>query len=54
MEGEIGMRQLLMTVLLIMTVVLLYTQIAGGSGGTKDQITSSGYRMADHISRISP
>ncbi|WP_161793339.1 hypothetical protein [Cohnella kolymensis] len=48
------MRQILMTVLLIMTVVLLYTQIAGGNGGTKEQITASGNRMAEQISRISP
>jgi hypothetical protein len=48
------MRQLLMTMLMIVTVVLLYTQIAQGNGGTKEQITASGSRMADHISRINP
>jgi hypothetical protein len=48
------MRQLLMTVLMIVTVVLLYMQIAQGNEGTKGQITASGSRMADHISRMSP
>ncbi|MCD9026071.1 hypothetical protein [Cohnella silvisoli] len=48
------MRQLLMTVLLIVTVVLLYTRITQGDEGTHGKITSSGGRMADHISRINP
>ncbi|WP_256761239.1 hypothetical protein [Cohnella sp. WQ 127256] len=48
------MRQLLMTMLLIVTVVLLYTSITQGDEGTREQIKASGGRMADHISRISP
>ncbi|QJD84323.1 hypothetical protein [Cohnella herbarum] len=48
------MRQLLMTMLLIVTVALLYSSIAQGDGGTREQIETSGGRMADHISRISP
>ncbi|MFB9277730.1 hypothetical protein [Cohnella cellulosilytica] len=48
------MRQLLMTTLLVITVVLLYTSIAQGDGGTNERITDSGGRMADHLSRISP
>jgi hypothetical protein len=48
------MRQLLMTVLLIVTVVLLYTRITQGEEGTHGQITASGREMADSISRISP
>ncbi|WEK55183.1 MAG: hypothetical protein P0Y55_03710 [Candidatus Cohnella colombiensis] len=48
------MRQILMTVLLIITVVTLYMSIVGSDGGTKEQITSSGDRMARWISGISP
>jgi hypothetical protein len=48
------MRQLLMTMLMIMTVVYLYTQLAQGDDGTKSHINTSGIRMADHISRMSP
>jgi hypothetical protein len=48
------MRQILMTVMLIVTVVMLYAHIVDGSGGTRDSIRSSGNRMADGISRISP
>ncbi|WP_169306779.1 hypothetical protein [Cohnella pontilimi] len=48
------MRQILMTVLLIVTVVSLYSSTVQGDGGTKDQIRDSGIRMADVISRISP
>jgi len=48
------MRQILMTVLLLMTVVLLYAGIVGGDEGTKGQLGSSGEVMANAISRISP
>jgi hypothetical protein len=48
------MRELLMTVLLIITVVALYTHTVQGDGGTKEHIRDSGSRMADVISRISP
>jgi hypothetical protein len=48
------MRQLLMTVLLIVTVVVLYTGITQGEEGTHEQITASGSKMAEHISRINP
>ncbi|WP_186438533.1 hypothetical protein [Cohnella terricola] len=48
------MRQLLMTMLLVLTVVLLYSSIVQGDEGTKARITASGDRMADQISRISP
>jgi hypothetical protein len=48
------MRQLLMTILLIVTVVSLYAGTVQGGGGTKEQIRDSGVRMADVISRISP
>ncbi|PRX57997.1 hypothetical protein B0G52_13722 [Cohnella sp. SGD-V74] len=48
------MRQLLMTMLLIVTVVLLYTSFAQGENGANAKITDSGSRMADRLSRISP
>jgi hypothetical protein len=48
------MRQLLMTVLLIAVVVSLYFSVVQRDGGLKAQLTSSGDRMADGISRISP
>ncbi len=48
------MRQLLMTMLLIVTVVLLYSTITQGDEGTKAKITNSGGSMAEQISRISP
>jgi len=48
------MKQLLMTMMLLVTVALLYSAIVRGDGGTKERITSSGERMADRLSRISP
>lgn len=48
------MRQLLMTVLLLMTVVGLYSNLVSGEDGTKEQISSSGSRMADRIAKMSP
>lgn len=48
------MRQILMTVLLILTVVAIYMNVARGAGGTESRIHSSGVVMADGISRISP
>lgn len=48
------MRQILMTVLLILTVVAIYTTVVRGSGGTQERIQTSGSVMADGISRINP
>jgi hypothetical protein len=48
------MRQILMTVLLIMTVVLIYIGVVKGDGGTNEQIRNSGSAMAGAISRINP
>lgn len=48
------MRQLLMTVMLILTVALIYINVAGGEGGTKATIRNSGAGMAGAIARISP
>ena len=43
-----------MTVMLIATVVLIYTRTAGGEEGTKEAVRGSGVRMAEQIARISP
>ena len=43
-----------MTVLLIVTVIAIYMNVARGSDGTESRIQSSGTVMADGISRISP
>jgi len=48
------MRQLLMSMLLIVTVVMIYTSISQGEEGMQGQVTASGGRMADQISRINP
>ena len=48
------MRQILMTVLLLLTVVGLYSNLVSGEGGTKERISSSGARMADKIVKMSP
>ncbi|WP_158543620.1 hypothetical protein [Cohnella sp. OV330] len=48
------MRQLLMTVMLILTVALIYNNVAGGETGTKAKIRDSGAGMAGAIARISP
>lgn len=48
------MRQLLMTALLIIVVVGLYTNIVGGEDGMKDRVSASGGRMADRIERMNP
>lgn len=53
-KEEFVMRQLLMTVMLIVTVALIYINVAGGETGTKARIRDSGAGMAGAIARISP
>ncbi|XID95909.1 hypothetical protein ACF3MZ_15955 [Paenibacillaceae bacterium WGS1546] len=48
------MRQLLMAMLLVITVVLIYASFVQGDEGANAKIRASGGRMADQISRISP
>ncbi|MFD0673910.1 hypothetical protein [Cohnella sp. GCM10027633] len=48
------MRQLLMTVLLLLTVVTLYSNLVSGGEGTKARISSSGQQMAVRIAQMSP
>lgn len=48
------MRALLMSILLIITVVVLYLQLAEGDGGTKAQLAGSGSKMAERIRGMDP
>ncbi|WP_190287523.1 hypothetical protein [Paenibacillus darwinianus] len=48
------MKAILMTVMLLVTAVLLYTSIAEGENGTKAQLGRSGSAMAESIGRLSP
>ncbi|MCC3375826.1 hypothetical protein [Cohnella sp. REN36] len=48
------MRQILITVMLLLTVVAIYASIVGGDGGMREQIRSSGTGMAGALSRVSP
>ncbi|WP_219838779.1 hypothetical protein [Paenibacillus sp. R14(2021)] len=48
------MRSLLMTLLLIIVAVLVYTDVTGGEEGTTKQLERSGSHMSDSIRRMSP
>ena len=48
------MRALLMSVLLIIVVVMIYTSVTGGEQGTKAQLDRVGSHMSDSIRRMSP
>ncbi|ALS29615.1 hypothetical protein ABEV74_17110 [Paenibacillus cisolokensis] len=48
------MRALLMTLLLIVTAIVLFTSIAGGESGTKRQLEQAGGAFADSLRRLSP
>jgi hypothetical protein len=48
------MRQILMTVLLIATVVTLYLGFNAEDDGAESRLQGSATRMSDGISRISP
>lgn len=48
------MRQLLMTVMLLLTVVILYSNLVEGEDGTKARVSSSGQHMAVRIAEMSP
>lgn len=43
-----------MTLMLILTVVLIYVNVTGGSDGTKARLRDVGGGMAGAIARISP
>ncbi|WP_274649130.1 hypothetical protein [Paenibacillus humicola] len=48
------MRALLMTMLLVVVVITLYTNITGGDEGTKALLERSGSHMANSIRRMNP
>ena len=48
------MRALLMTVVLIVAVVVIYSNVTDGEDGTKAQLGRAGSRMSDSIGRMSP
>lgn len=48
------MRAILMSVLFIIVVVVIYSNVTEGDGGTKAQIERSGSQMSQSIQRISP
>ncbi|CAM4477815.1 MULTISPECIES: hypothetical protein [Paenibacillus] len=48
------MRGLLMTLMLLVTVILIYTAVVEGESGTKAQVESSGRAMSESIRGISP
>lgn len=48
------MRAILITTLLLISVVLIYTAVASGDTGMKRQITGAGGAISDHIRQMSP
>ncbi len=43
-----------MTVVLLLTVILIYSQVTGGADGTKEKLSQSGKHIGDTIQRMSP
>ncbi len=48
------MRSILIAIMLIVTVIIIYNNVADGDDGIKNQLNRSGQSMSEHISRISP
>ncbi|MCR2803340.1 hypothetical protein [Paenibacillus soyae] len=48
------MRAILTSMLLIVTVVLIYTTVADGEDGLKSGINRSGSAMSDYVKGMSP
>lgn len=48
------MRAILTSVLLIITVILIYTAVAEGEGGLKSGINRTGGAMSDYLKGMSP
>jgi|GEM_PF-1448346 hypothetical protein len=53
-EGGNSLRSLLITLMLIITVVLVYAAAAEGDGGLKNGVSRSGGAMSQHIREMSP
>jgi hypothetical protein len=48
------MRAILISTLLLITAVLVYTAIAEGDSGMKSQVNGAGEAISDHIRQMSP
>ncbi|WP_165867438.1 hypothetical protein [Paenibacillus pinisoli] len=48
------MRAILMTLLLIITAVVVYTAVAEGEGGLNESVSRSGVVMREYIKGMSP
>jgi hypothetical protein len=48
------MRSILMTILLLLTVIVIYEQVVEGEEGTNKQLQHSGDHIRDSIQRMSP
>ncbi|WP_162848528.1 hypothetical protein [Paenibacillus nanensis] len=48
------MRAILTSVLLIITVLLIYTAVAEGEGGMKDGVNRTGGAISDYVKGMSP
>ncbi|WP_158082163.1 hypothetical protein [Paenibacillus ferrarius] len=48
------MRSILVTAMLIMVVIIIYKDVAGGSTGTRQQVHNSGARINESIEQINP
>ncbi|CAM3379414.1 hypothetical protein [Marinicrinis lubricantis] len=48
------MRNILMTVMMILVVVLLFVNIVSGTGGVKEQIQTQGTNAKTKISSLTP
>lgn len=48
------MRSILTSVLLIITVILIYTAVAEGEGGMKDGVNRTGGAISDYVKGMSP
>ncbi|REE85380.1 hypothetical protein A8990_112109 [Paenibacillus taihuensis] len=48
------MRAILMTMLLIVVVLVIYSNVTGGEKGTKKQLVQAGAHMQERIAGMSP
>lgn len=50
----VNMRAILIAVMLLLVVLVIYSNITDGEAGMKQQLKRSGTSMSEHISGISP
>ena len=48
------MRAILMSLLMIVVVIVIYSNVTGGEQGTKEQLRTSGKHMSESIRSMSP